>query len=132
MPTTAESSLKKAVTGLSYVSETDAPFEAFLWQNAGEKSAKEAVLARAGRAKARPVNELSVDEFFQDLTQQQDWHGDEEKAAVAKYRNLVKVIQEQLADAKVFKIGAPQVDIYVVGKTKQGDWAGVKTKAVET
>jgi protoporphyrinogen oxidase len=132
MPTTIVSALKKATKGLTYQSETDAPFEAFLWKQPGEDITRKQVLQLAGKEKARPVKELSLDEFFQDLTADQDWHGKEEKAAVKKYRNLEKVLRAELADVKVFKVGAPQVDIYLVGKTKQGDWAGVRTSAVET
>lgn len=128
----ALSALRNASKGLTYESETDAPFEAFAWEKPGNKLSKQEVLRRAGQAGARPVRELSVDDFFQDLTEDQDWHGKEEKAAVKKYQNLVKVIREQLTDAKVFKIGGPRVAVYIVGKTKEGDWAGLKTTAVET
>jgi hypothetical protein len=70
--------------------------------------------------------------FFADLTKEQDWHGDEEKTAVARYRNLLSVIRDRLSDAKVFRIGEVEVAIYVVGRDRDGGWVGVKTTAVET
>jgi len=44
-------------------------------------------------------------DFFQDLTEEQDWHGEEEKAAMARYKKLLEVIRQPLSDAKVFKVG---------------------------
>jgi Nuclease A inhibitor-like protein len=132
MPSTAVSALQKAAQGLSYVSETDAPFTAFEWAKPGPVVNKKEVVARAGKSKADPVTEISLDEFFHDLVEEQDWHGDAEKADVKKFRGMLQVIGEQVADAKVFKIGKTQVDIFIVGKTKEGNWAGLKTAAVET
>jgi hypothetical protein len=37
-----------------------------------------------------------------------------------------------VTDIRVFKVGRVNLDVYVVGRTKEGDWAGVQTKAVET
>jgi hypothetical protein len=38
-----------------------------------------------------------------------------------------------LSDVAVYKIGdEPEKELFVVGKTKDGKWAGVKTTAVET
>jgi hypothetical protein len=32
----------------------------------------------------------------------------------------------------VFRVGQTQIDILIIGKTKDGQWAGIKTRAVET
>ena len=47
-------------------------------------------------------------------------------------RTLQKVVGEQLSGVKVFRFGDVDVDVYLVGTTKGGEWAGLKTKAVET
>jgi hypothetical protein len=44
----------------------------------------------------------------------------------------VRVLKDNLADLQVFKIGGAESDVYVLGKTGQGDLAGIKTKVVET
>ena len=46
--------------------------------------------------------------------------------------HLAKVIEENLSDVRVFKVGEVNIDVYIVGRTKQGDWVGLHTKAVET
>ena len=66
------------------------------------------------------------------LATEQDWHEAAEKAVVLQYRGLLDAIKKKLADAKVFKVGKTKLDVYIVGKTDEGDWAGVKTVAVET
>ena len=128
----ALSALKKASKGLLYQSESDEPFKAFGWGKAEGRLTKKKILELSKHDPDSPVDEVSLDDFFQDLTQEQDWHGEEEKADVEKYQTLLKAIREQLSGVKVFKVGDTEKDIYIVGKTKEGDWVGLKTTAVET
>jgi hypothetical protein len=93
---------------------------------------EEQLLALVGGTMESPVEAVSVDEFFVDLTTSQDWHGDDEKTTVERYRRLLGVIQNQLLGATVFRVGEVKVAIYIVGRTEDGSWAGVKTTAVET
>jgi len=127
----AMKALKEASAGLLSQGETDQPFTVFKWKGDGELT-KEAVLKRARKPASAPVEELSLEEFFGDLTEEQDWHGDEEKATVARYKKLLEVIRQNLSAVKVFKVGQRKVSVFIVGKTDEGDWAGLKTTAVET
>ncbi|HYT90988.1 MAG TPA: nuclease A inhibitor family protein [Gemmataceae bacterium] len=46
---------------------------------------------------------------------------------------MAKVLQEQLSDIKVYKLGEEaEKAVYIVGKTKGGQWARLKTSVVET
>lgn len=127
------SALKKASQGLTYESETDAAWEAFAWKQAEGVPAKAKLLQLGGHGKGEPVEQMSLDEFFGDLVKEQGWHGKAEQETARKYRALLSVIRERLGGAKVFKVGdGPQKTVYVVGKTKEGGWAGLKTNAVET
>jgi hypothetical protein len=50
-----------------------------------------------------------------------------------KFDELAKTLQEQLSSIKVYKIGdEAEKEVYVVGKTTDGHWAGIKTSVVET
>ena len=90
-------------------------------------------ILRLGRLPQRTHVEIqSVEEFFQELTKAEDWHGDSEKETVRKYRRLAEVIRDGLRSPKVFRAGKVNVDIFIVGSCIDGGWAGVKTKAVET
>jgi len=55
-----------------------------------------------------------------------------EKEEVRKFRDLVQTLKKTLKDIKVFKVGKVEADVYIVGRTESGDWAGLKTKVVET
>ncbi len=122
--------LQKASQGLLFPSETDAPFEAFEWEGQEGKPDKGRVLELAGLA-GTPVRVKGLDAFFRDVTAEQDWHDDEEKAEVRRFRQLVLTLKELLADLKVFEAGGVEKDVYIVGRAASG-WAGLRTKVVQT
>jgi hypothetical protein len=128
----AEDSLRQAVTGLQYQSESDAPWTAFTWPDATGTPTAAEVRRRGGQKPSAPVEEKSVDEFFAPLVQLQAWYGDEEKADAAKYQALFAAIKQLLTDAKVICVGRRKVTVFVVGGAKDGGWAGIRTTAVET
>jgi hypothetical protein len=45
---------------------------------------------------------------------------------------LDETLQETLTDLKVYRCGAANITLYVVGREAQGRLAGFKTRAVET
>ena len=131
--------IRGAAKGLLYQSETDKPVKAVLWKL--ESPGKEAAIdADAVRASAQvpaesTVREIDVETFFAPMTAAQDWHGDEEQRTAEGFRALLRVLREQLTDLKAFRVGAEEdtkADIYVVGRTGEGDIAGIATQVVET
>jgi histidine triad (HIT) family protein len=114
--------LKKASKGLVFPSETDAPLEPFAWKAAGELTS-ENLLKLAGADPSTPVETATLDSFFRVVP----------KEDRASFDKLAKVLQEQLSGVKVYKLGAdPEKQVYVVGKTADGQWAGLMTTVVET
>jgi len=114
--------LAQAVQGLLYISESEAELTPFLWQEAGDLS-EERLLKLAGAAAGTAVESEALANFFRTVSQ-------EDKP---KFDKLAKVLNEQLAQIKVYKIGdEAEKDVFIVGKTRDGQWAGVKTSAVET
>lgn len=117
----AVDALGKAVKGLLYSSETDAELKPFLW-DAGDLDGKR-LLKLAGAAKGTAVEETSLDSFFETVPKEDQ----------AKFAKLAKAFKEQLTGVKVFKIGdEAEKQLFVVGKTSDGHWAGVQTTVVET
>ncbi|HKB39647.1 MAG TPA: nuclease A inhibitor family protein [Gemmataceae bacterium] len=50
-----------------------------------------------------------------------------------QYQKLAKVLEVQLTGVKVYKVGdEAEKAAYIVGKTTDGKWAGLKTTVVET
>ena len=123
--------IKNAAAVLWYMSETDAEILPFTGSKA-DAVTKENLLVQVGKPSDAPVEERDFNEFFARLTEIKDWFGDEEKATAAKFAALKDLLEKNLKDLKVFKIGKIQIDIYAVGLDKDGSLAGIQTKAVET
>jgi acyl-CoA reductase-like NAD-dependent aldehyde dehydrogenase len=109
--------LKRLTKGLEFQSESDYPVEPF-----APDSWKPDASARAA----------DFDNFFAAAAEEQDWQDADARARVRKFQALVKYLKENLADIQVYKVGDTEADVYVVGKTASGKFAGVKTKVVET
>ena len=115
-----------------YTSETDSPFEIVHWEKRDTILSSADLLSFIGQSSGLPVENVGLGEFFHDLIQDRDWHDAEAKKTVDKYRHLLTVLEEHLTDLRVFKVGEVEIDIYIVGRTAEGDWAGIMTTAVET
>jgi hypothetical protein len=94
--------IKKAATGLYYISETDAEILSFAGKQA-ETVTKEEVLSQTGSANGSAIEERDFTEFFARLTEIQDWFGDEEKETAQKFARLRELLEKNLRDLKVFK-----------------------------
>ena len=114
--------LKKASKDLQFISETESDLEPFVWKDGGDLT-QDRLLELAGVEKGTPVEEMTLESFFHVVPS-------EDKA---KFDKLAKVLKEQLTGVKVYKVGdEPEKDVYIVGKTADGRWAGIKTQVVET
>jgi hypothetical protein len=114
--------LRDASNGLVYTSETDSDLEPFLWDGSSPLTQKR-LLQLAGAKAGTQVEESSLDDFLHAVPP-------EDKAG---FDRLAKVLGEQLSGVKVYKVGdEAEKQAYVVGKTSDGQWAGVKTTVVET
>lgn len=123
--------IKTASEGLWYISETDAEIFPFTGSKAAAVT-KENLLLQIGKAPDAPVEERDFNQMFERFITIQDWFGDEEKATAEKFAALKNVLEKNLTDLKVFKVGRVELDIYFVGLDKEGNLAGFQTKAVET
>ncbi|MCD9186286.1 MAG: nuclease A inhibitor family protein [Pyrinomonadaceae bacterium] len=133
--TVAEQSLaeriKTASEGLYYISETDAEVLPFSGSKA-ESVTREEVLRQTNSQADANVEEREFSEIFARLTKIQDWFGDEEKATAERFSVLKDLLEKNLRDLKVFKIGNINIDIYFVGLDAENNLMGIQTKAVET
>jgi Nuclease A inhibitor-like protein len=118
MPDPVFTTLTQATEGLLYPSEYDEPLEPFVWEPADN------TLSEVRRLSGHPAQErcetLPADAFFDEL------------AEVEGFAALYQTLQETLTDLKVYRCGAANLTLYVVGRDRQGRLAGFKTRAVET
>jgi hypothetical protein len=121
MPPDDLQKLKKAIDGLTYPSESDEPFEIFIWDSSG--TAHDQVAAHAGHG--RKIEEVPWVSFFSQLDDSED---------APRYRELKRVIESVLSNPQAFRAGAGEVhvDVFMIGKARTGEWAGLHTVSVET
>ncbi|MDB5296639.1 MAG: nuiA [Phycisphaerales bacterium] len=112
--------LREAGDGLLYPSESDALFEVFRWPAKAGMSAREAV---AARTEGEPVDEQTIDAFFAPLADTDD---------AARFARLRQAVERSLTDPTVIRVGEVRVAIYLIGRAPSGEWAGLRTEAVET
>ncbi len=125
--------LQKASLGLLFMSESEAPFKTFLWESKDKEILNtESLLQKTGYPWYTFIKVVELDYFFRKATTQQNWHNPHEKENVARYQSLVEMLKKNLCDMKVYRFGRRNIDVYIVGKTPTGDYAGLATKVVET
>jgi hypothetical protein len=102
--------------------ETEADFEPFVWKDGGELT-HQRLLTLSGAEPGTPVEEMTLDDFFRAVPSE----------VKARFQKLTRALQDQLSVVKVYKLGEEaEKEVYIVGKTKDGRWAGLKTSVVET
>jgi hypothetical protein len=118
MADTLLSTLTQATAGLLHPSEYDEPLEPFIWEPADN------TLSEVRRLSGHPPQErcqtLSAETFFGEL------------AEVEGFPALYETLQGILTDLRVYRCGAANLTVYVVGRDANGRLAGFKTRAVET
>jgi Nuclease A inhibitor-like protein. len=121
--------LKAACAGWFYMSETDAPIEPFFAEKKGGMT-KETILKATASPDTAEIEEGDVASFFSHLWLAGDSRPD--RARSAPFQNLRQLLEQNLTDLKVFRIGRIRIEVYVVGLDHEGNLAGIKTNAVET
>lgn len=123
--------LGRAVKGLNYISETDSEISPFLGSKANNVS-KDEILTQTKNSDNSNVEERDFTEFFERFIKIQDWFGAEEIETARRFTELKDLLEQNLRDLKVFKIGSIELAIYAVGLDADNILTGIKTKAVET
>jgi hypothetical protein len=78
------------------------------------------------------LEERTIADFFRVAAGEQEWKGEEELALAKRYQSLVRLLEENLKDVRVYRVGAINIGVYVVGRSDEGNWLGVSTRVVET
>jgi hypothetical protein len=122
---------QQASKGLLFLSESDTPFEVIHWPAQGELTPTK-LLQLTEHSPDVPLEIVSVDEFFDTPTAEEDWHDEEEEETAKRFQNLVSVLKQNLSQLQVYRVGSIEIDVYIIGVTCGGGLAGLSTKLVET
>lgn len=128
-----EVTLKQLTDGLLMRSETDAPFEFFIFENPEQLALdKETVAHIAGKTTSEEIEQESLEHFFRNMVRVYPEDGEERKQEAARFQELQQKLQELLQDVSVYRAGNTSITVYILGQTDNGDIAGIRTLIVET
>jgi hypothetical protein len=123
--------LKQLTEGLLFMSESDYPFE-IIYRAGDAPISLQYFRELSGQASDAPVEVRSVDDFFRAAASEPDWKGEKELAIAKRYQALARFLKENLDELKVYRVGKINIPVYIIGRTKTGNWVGLSTRAVET
>lgn len=125
--------LQAAAAGLLYISETEHPFEVVHLPHVQDSSMLAAALSEQPEVPENTeVETVALHDFFLPMTQEAPDAGEEERKATQRFRELQELLEQNLQEAKVYRLGHRQIQAFILGQTATGDYAGLKTKLVET
>ena len=97
------------------MSESDYPFEVVNWDGSTEITA-EFLRSLTNELADSRVEETSVEQFL----------------ASGQFERLERFLRKNLTDLKVYKVGAINIPVYIIGKSPEGNWLGLSTRVVQT
>jgi len=107
--------LKKESAGLWVMSESDYPLEVVNWDGSIEIN-PEFLRSLTNEPAESRVEEVSLEQFL----------------ASGQFEHLERFLRKHLKDLKVYKVGAINIPVYIVGKSPEGNWLGLSTRVVQT
>lgn len=138
--------LQTLCAGLLFPSESDRPVDPFVWAradlaaggdvtNENNKPAPVTALTLLAAGKvpeSANVKEQDADAFLRPVLDTQDWWEQTEKNRAAKFIALRDALAAHTAGLIAFRVGETELDVYLLGRTANGDVAGFHTQLVET
>ncbi|NDK56364.1 nuclease A inhibitor family protein [Pontibacter fetidus] len=128
-----ENELKPFYDGLLMLSETDSPFEFYYFENTQNLPLnKDTVASLAGKSSGSEIKTEELTYFFRNMTRVYPEDGPERKQQADRFTQLQQKLEALLQDVKVYKADEISITAYILGKTPDGDIAGLRTVVVET
>lgn len=128
-----EEAIAPLLTDLFYPSESDEPLEPVAcYLDQPEPLTVSQIKDWQMLPPAIYVEERPETEFWEPVTTEQDWYGDDENARTADFQKLHEFITTTLTNRQVFYAGQSEIDVYLLGQLLTGERAGIKTKVVQT
>ncbi|QJD96194.1 sugar-non-specific nuclease inhibitor NuiA-like protein [Mucilaginibacter robiniae] len=123
-----QSNLEQAANGLQMMSESDYPFtyvctEAKVIDN-------DLVLKIAAKPQGTPIEQTTIEHLLRNMTDASS--GSVSPQVANQFQNLAATLKSELSNLTVYRVGEVQVDVFILGLTKEGNVAGMRTKLIET
>lgn len=122
--------LRETTRGLTFMSESDYPFEVFNWGTS--EPTDEFLRGLTGEAADAAVETRAAADFFRVAASPAEWKNKEQLAEARRFQSLQQLLEQNLTDLKVYRVGSINIPVYVAGRGASGNWLGVSTRVVET
>jgi len=125
--------LTEQVQGLFYPSESDEKIKIIDWQ-ADNIAPFDLNLFRKyiGVSPSEKVDVFPWELFFHPVLEEAEWWTDFEKERASQFSKLKEMVVANLSDLSFFRVGRVEVEVYLLGRDKEGKWKGLKTLVIET
>ena len=123
--------IKEASEGLLYRSESDYPFE-LVHISAPSAALEQEFISASNKGTDTKVETVTLEYFFRNMVKIYPDAIAEQEMMALKYKNLQDVLQHELQDVTVYRIGEVQVDVFIIGQLPDNSYGGLRTKVVET
>jgi hypothetical protein len=121
--------IKQAAEGLLYQSEGDYPLEVI---TTADRQAYVQEQLKVGVKGERKMEVTSLEHFFRNQVKAPYGALREQEQTAQRFRQLLQVLKEELTDIAVYRMGAVEVDVFILGRLKDDSYGGLKTKVIET
>ncbi|GAB3531331.1 hypothetical protein GCM10027443_13350 [Pontibacter brevis] len=123
--------LKQTIDGLLMKSDVEAPFEFFYRElEEDEEFSTDKLTEWTGEAVGMDVKTWELDEFFQEMGGVSADARNKGETNEKRYQMLKSKLNELLEDVKVYMITEIGSQVFIIGKTENGDYAGLRTMVV--
>jgi hypothetical protein len=124
------SALLAAADGLLMPSESDYPFEPFVWDGP-EPPTPERLLVVLGLPPGTPVETRTLERQFAPLMRKGE-ATDGAAGGPAGFAALKATFESQLAETLVYRVGEVEIQVFLLGVDAEGRWVGLRTTVVQT
>lgn len=123
--------IKEASDGLLYMSEADYPFEPVYIEEPAPAPDQQ-LLSLSGKEPGTAVEKVDLPYFFRNQVKVYPESSPGQQERAQRFQRLQQVLEEELTGVEVYRIGEIDIDAFIIGKLKDGRWAGLRTRLIET
>jgi hypothetical protein len=122
--------IDEASAGLFYLSEGDYSLEVVYFNAA--TSLEDSLQTLAGNGEKAPLRVVKLEQFFRNMTSIPPNASPEQQHTAQRFLHLQQVLKEELQEVTVYLLGEIEVDAFILGRTGEGSYAGLRTKVIQT
>src|SRR5215207_11677862 len=99
--------LRQATRGLTFMSESDYPFEVFNWGAA--EPTHEFLRGLTGEASDVPVETTTPAKLFRVAVSEPEWKNAEQLTEARRFQTMLRLLEKNLTDLRVYRVGAVNI-----------------------